>query len=304
MSRCPSIRAEKGEGEVEAIDADSARARGQSERDGFLYVDLTVAMAERVLMWQRKLVTEDGQVPEWTSVARWQMAQALTAMGYTLPEQPIRYTTRWRKEDMVGCFRTRLAIVPSIAAACYEEARQREVKLVRVVNEMLALLPDTLPALPPRMSKADLDKLYKELRAARWKEVRQAKARGEHIPLKKAGRQSQLERDAQLVEQMVGVVAPKPDVYVQRFLQLCRERAARDEWLLSGGDGEPPASTVDDHLGRKRGTFNAQKVAASKNYADWRASEGTSKGGRKGGIKAAAAVRAKIAPRVPRTEKL
>ena len=247
------------------IDVEVARARGQSEREGFLYVDLTVAMAERVLMWQRKLVTEDGQVPEWTSVARWQMVQALTAMGYTLPEQPIRYTTKWRKEDMVGCFRTRLAIVPSIAAACYEEARQREVKLVRVVNEMLALLPDEPPTMPPRMSKADLDKLYKELRAARWKEVRQAKARGEHIPLKKAGRQSQLERDAAAVGSMLQAVVPiRPDVYVERFLTLCRERAARDKWLLSGGRGKPPASTVDDHLGRKRGTFHAERVAVSK----------------------------------------
>ena len=290
---------------MEVIDAESARARGQSERDGFLYVDLTLAMAERVLMWQRKLVTDDGQVPEWTSVARWQLMQALTLLGYTLPEQPIRYTTKWRKEDMVGCFRTRLAIVPSIAAACYEEARQREVKLVRVVNEMLASLPDEPPALPPRMSKAEIDRLYKALRAARWKEVRQAKARGEHIPLKKAGRQSQLERDAQLVGQMVGgPLVPKPDIYVERFLQICRERAARDKWLLSGGRGKEPPSTVDDHLGRKRGTFNAQKIAASKNYQEWRASEGTSKGGKAGGTKAAAAERARIAPRVPRTKKL
>ena len=290
---------------MEVIDAESARARGQSERDGFLYVDLTVPMAERVLMWQRKLITDDGQVPEWTSVARWQLMRALTLLGYTLPEQPVRYTTKWRKEDMVGCFRTRLALVPSIASACHEEARQREMQLVKVVNAMLDSLPDEPPTMPPRMSRAEIDRLYKEQRAARWREIRQAKARGEHISLKKAGRQSQLERDAQLVGQMVGApLIPKPDIYVERFLTLCRERAARDKWLLSGGRGKEPPSTVDDHLGRKRGTFNAQKIAASKNYAEWRASEGTSKGGKAGGTKAAAAERAKIAPRVPRTKKL
>lgn len=289
---------------MEVIDAESARARGQSERDGFLYVDLTVAMAQRVLMWQRKLVTDDGQVPEWTSVARWQMVQALTLLGYALPEQPVRYTTKWRREDLDTSFRTRLALVPSIASACFEEARQREAKLVQVVNALLASLPDEPPTMPPRMSRAELDRLYKAQRAARWKELRQAKARGESIPLRKHGRQSQLERDAQLVGQMVGVVKPKPDIYVERFLQLCRERAARDKWLLSGGRGKEPPSTVDDHLGRKRGTFDAQKIAASKNYAEWRASEGTSKGGKAGGTKAAAAERARIAPRVPRTKKL
>ena len=289
---------------MEVIDAESARARGQSERDGFLYVDLTLAMAERVLMWQRKLVTDDGQVPEWTSVARWQLMRALVLLGYQLPEQPVRYTTKWRKEDMVGCFRTRLALVPSIASACHEEARQREMQLVKVVNALLDSLPDEPPTMPPRMSRAELDRLYKAQRAARWKELRQAKARGESIPLRKHGRQSQLERDAQLVGQMVGVVTPKPDIYVERFLTLCKERAARDKWLMSGGRGKEPVSTVDDHLGRKRGTFNAQKIAASKNYAEWRASEGTSKGGKAGGTKAAAAERARIAPRVPRTKKL
>lgn len=277
---------------LQVIDAESARARGQSERDGFLYVDLTLAMAQRVLMWQRKLVTDDGQVPEWTSVARWQMVQALALLGYRLPEQPVRYTTKWRREDAVGEFRTRLALVPSIAAACHEEARQREVQLVKVVNALIASLPDEPPTLPPRMSKADLDKLYKEQRAARWKEIRRARARGENIPLKKHGRQSQLERDAQLVGQMLGGhLVPKPDVYVQRFLLLCKEREARDKWLMKGGKGKPPASTVDDHLGRRRGTFNAEKIAASKNYQEWRAGEGTSKGGKKGGKASAAQVR-------------
>ena len=87
------------------------------------------------------------------------------------------------------------------------------------------------------------------------------------------------------------VVPIRPDVYVERFLTLCRERAARDKWLLRGGKGKPPASTVDDHLGRKRGTFNADKIAASKNYQEWRAGEGTSKGGKKGGKASAAQMR-------------
>lgn len=41
-----------------------------------------------------------------------------------------------------------------------------------------------------------------------------------------------------------------PDVYPDRFLTLCKERAARDAWLARGGTGRVPPSTVDDHLGR------------------------------------------------------
>jgi hypothetical protein len=274
------------------IDVEFARTRGQSEREGFLYVDMHPMLAQRVLKWQHALMSADQQVPEWTSIARWQVVRALVALGYNLPEQPVRYTTRCRDIDASGAFRTRLALVPSVAAACLEEARYRECDLREVVNACLASLPDEPPTLPPRMERAELQRLYLEQKNARAREVRRARANGEELALKKAGRLSQLERDAAAVGSMLQAVVPiRPDVYVERFLLLCRERAARDEWLLKGGDGEPPASTVDDHLGRKRGTFNAQKIAASKNYADWRAGEGTSKGGKKGG-KASAAQRA------------
>jgi hypothetical protein len=52
-----------------------------------------------------------------------------------------------------------------------------------------------------------------------------------------------------------------PDVYAERFLTLCRERAARDRWLAQGGMGRPPPSTVDDHLGRRVYQADAQRVA-------------------------------------------
>ena len=292
MSRCPSIRAEKGEGEVEVIDVEFARTRGQSEREGFLYVDMHPMLAQRVLKWQHALMMADQQVPEWTSIARWQVVRALVALGYQLPEQPVRYTTRCRDIDASGAFRTRLALVPSVAAACFEEARRRECELKEVVNACLASLPDEPPTLPPRMERAELQRLYLEQRNARAREVRRARASGEEPAMKKAGRLSQLERDAAAVGSMLQAVVPiRPDVYVERFLTLCRERAARDKWLLKGGKGKPPASTVDDHLGRKRGSFNADKVAASKNYQEWRAGEGTSKGGKKGGKASAAQVR-------------
>lgn len=277
---------------LEVIDVESARARGQSEREGFLYVDLSAAMANRVLRWQHALMSADQQVPEWTSIARWQVVRALMALGYQLPEQPVRYTTRCRDIDASGDFRTRLALVPSVAAACYEEARRREVELKEVVNACIASLPDEPPVLPPRMERAELQRLYLEQRNARAREVRQARANGEQPTLKKAGRLSQLERDAAAVGSMLQAVVPiRPDVYVERFLTLCAEREARDKWLARGGRGKPPVSTVDDHLGRKRGTFNADKVAASKNCQQARASEHTSKGGKKGGKASAAQVR-------------
>jgi len=52
-----------------------------------------------------------------------------------------------------------------------------------------------------------------------------------------------------------------PDVYAERFLTLCRERAARDKWLARGGVGRAPLSTVDDHLGRTVHRAHAQRVA-------------------------------------------
>ena len=274
------------------IDVEVARTRGQSEREGFLYVDMHPMLAQRVLRWQHALMSADQQVPEWTSIARWQVVRALVALGYNLPEQPVRYTTRCRDIDASGAFRTRLALVPSVAAACLEEARYRECDLREVVNACLASLPDEPPTLPPRMERAELQRLYLEQKNARAREVRRARASGEEPAMKKAGRLSQLERDAAAVESMLQAVVPvRKDVYVERFLLLCKEREARDKWLLKGGKGKPPASTVDDHLGRKRGTFNADKVAASKNYQEWRAGEGTSKGGKKGGKASAAQVR-------------
>ena len=71
------------------IDVDVARARGQSEREGFLYVDMHPILAQRVLRWQHALMMADQQVPEWTSIARWQVVRALVALGYQLPEQPV-----------------------------------------------------------------------------------------------------------------------------------------------------------------------------------------------------------------------
>ena len=136
------------------IDLEVARTRGQSEREGFLYVDMHPMLAQRVLKWQHALMSADQQVPEWTSVARWQVVRALIALGYQLPEQPVRYTTRCRDIDASGAFRTRLALVPSVAAACLEEARYRECDLREVVNACLASLPDEPPTLPPRPSMA------------------------------------------------------------------------------------------------------------------------------------------------------
>jgi hypothetical protein len=61
-------------------------------------------------------------------------------------------------------------------------------------------------------------------------------------------------------------------VYVERFLQLCKERAARDKWQRKGGVGRPPASTIDDHLGRTVHGPNADRIAADRanRHADMR----------------------------------
>jgi hypothetical protein len=52
-----------------------------------------------------------------------------------------------------------------------------------------------------------------------------------------------------------------PVDYVARHLTLCRERAARDAWLMRGGPGKAPPSTVDDHLGRTVHRGDARLIA-------------------------------------------
>jgi hypothetical protein len=52
-----------------------------------------------------------------------------------------------------------------------------------------------------------------------------------------------------------------PVDYVARHLTLCRERAARDAWLMRGGRGKVPPSTVDDHLGRRVHRGDARLIA-------------------------------------------
>jgi len=55
-----------------------------------------------------------------------------------------------------------------------------------------------------------------------------------------------------------------PEVYVERFLTLCKERAARDAWHARGGTGSAPPSTVDDHLGRTIFGPDAHRVAVDR----------------------------------------
>ena len=66
--------------------------------------------------------------------------------------------------------------------------------------------------------------------------------------------------------------AESDKVYAERFLRLCKERAARDRWQRNGGAGRPPASTVDDHLGRTVHGPNADRIAADRanRHADMR----------------------------------
>jgi hypothetical protein len=61
-------------------------------------------------------------------------------------------------------------------------------------------------------------------------------------------------------------------VYVERFLRLCKERTARDKWQRKGGVGRPPASTIDDHLGRTVHGPDANRIAADRanRHADMR----------------------------------
>jgi hypothetical protein len=81
---------------------------------------------------------------------------------------------------------------------------------------------------------------------------------------------------------VVRAVAPQvgPDVYVERFLTLCKERAARDAWLARGGTGRVPPSTVDDHLGRRVTGPDAYRIAADRGLTSTDGARARSKGKR------------------------
>ncbi len=234
-------------------DAESARARGQPRRDGLVYIDLSPAAAQRVSVWQEQCVTDDALAPEWSSVARWQVAQALTLLGYGPPKQPVRYGTWARLRD--SAHRTRLTLTDALAAACYQEALRLRVTLASVCNMLLLSLPAEPPTMPPRMTKAELDAAYKDQRVARWRELRDAARAGQQLARLKPGRKPTLP---------LRVAQVTTDVYLQRFLTLCAEREARDRWLSKGGRGKPPPCTVDDHLGRKRHSYDADAAYASR----------------------------------------
>jgi hypothetical protein len=259
------------------VDAESARARGH-ERQGLLYIDLDVPLAMRVCEWQRALQS-DGQVPEWTSVARYQIARALREMGHELDDMPVRYTRKWRSSVDMATWRTRLALVPSVALACYREAERRGIKLREVVMLCLASMPIEAPVLPPRATKQELARMYQRARVARNAELRAARRAGEQLVERKRGTKRVLPSDVALVESLLGKPEPTKDIYLERFLMLCKERAARDAWHRKGGRGAPPPSTVDDHLGRKRGTFNAEKIASRRSGAETQAAKHQRLGG-------------------------
>jgi hypothetical protein len=70
-----------------------------------------------------------------------------------------------------------------------------------------------------------------------------------HLPASAPGRKHLRKRTSDPVD------------YVARHLTLCRERAARDAWLMRGGRGKAPPSTVDDHLGRSVHRGDARLIA-------------------------------------------
>ena len=74
-----------------------------------------------------------------------------------------------------------------------------------------------------------------------------------------------------------------PDVYVERFLVLCKERAARDAWLARGGTGRVPPSTVDDHLGRRVSGPDAYRIAADRGLTSTDGARARSQSKRNGG---------------------
>jgi len=194
-------------------------------------------MAQRDWIADRQAATAHG-VRMWSGaqVVREEVAEALRALGYVVPQLRAHRGTSaalLRSTEIAETLRVRGYAVP--ARRTHEPAGRLDLHVTHAMGLALtaANLRDDEGTMQATLS-ALLDSRRDAPVAASLAEADGAA----HLPSSAPGRKHLRKRSADPVD------------YVARHLTLCRERAARDAWLMRGGRGKVPPSTVDDHLGR------------------------------------------------------
>ena len=197
-------------------------------------------MAQRDWIADRQAATANG-VHMWSGaqVVREEIAEALRALGYVVPH------LRAHRGSSAALLRS-TDLVHARFGRSHEPAGRLDLHITHAMG--LALTAANLRDDEPTM-QATLSALLDSRRDAPIAATLAEADGAAHLPSSAPGRKHLRKRTADPVD------------YVARHLTLCRERAARDAWLMRGGRGKVPPSTVDDHLGRRVHRGDARLIA-------------------------------------------
>lgn len=197
-------------------------------------------MQQRDWIADRQAATAHG-VRMWSGaqVVREEIAEALRALGYVVPQ------LRAHRGASAALLRS-TDLVHARFGRSHEPAGRLDLHVTHAMSAALtaANLRDDEGTMQATLS-ALLDSRRDAPIAASLTEADGAA----HLPSSAPGRKHLRKRAADPVD------------YVARHLTLCHERAARDAWLMRGGRGKAPPSTVDDHLGRTVHRGDARLIA-------------------------------------------
>ena len=227
-------------GLAEDTPSDGPRVRSHSK--------LTETASLRVHGWYEVIMAETGARVSYARIVTLQLVRLLDEHGIHVPIDPSR--------PWVSLTATRMVAHPDERVgrhAYYVPGRLQEP--IAQLGTHLGLDIDRIGALVSELLMR-VDGLHEMLLASAHRAARKMDPRAR----------------ARARAQAKAVDAITLDIYSQRFLKLCKERAARDAWHRKGGVGKPPVSTVDDHLGRTVHGPNADRIAADRvsRHADMR----------------------------------
>jgi hypothetical protein len=197
-------------------------------------------MLQRDWIADRQAATAHG-VHMWSGaqVVREEVAEALRALGYVVPH------LRAHRGSSAALLRS-TDLVHARFGRSHEPAGRLDLHVTHAMG--LALTAANLRDDEPTM-QATLCALLDSRRDAPIAASLAEADGAAHLPSSAPGRKHLRKRTADPVD------------YVARHLTLAAERAARDAWLLRGGRGKVPLSTVDDHLGRAVHRGDARLIA-------------------------------------------
>ena len=225
------------------------RARRAEEGGQSRHVHISGAALQRVLQWRQEILAHSGAAVSLASILAVQLIDGLerlgircdTRTGERLPAAPLRSgRPPAEAEERARAYNYQAPVV--LFARCLEAAPNLGIDVTSryAAGQVIVRLVMESPSISPTLLQAGFTYGQAVAHARR--------------------RQREHQRAASEL------------VYAERFLRLCTERSARDKWQRKGGVGKPPASTVDDHLGRTVHGPNADRIAADRanRHADMR----------------------------------